>query len=272
MSFSLAYTEYRPPPDIAPWIACFWQIVGEGASGASLLHRVLPDGCADLVFDMEDARHGAGTPADIVGPMSFANVFELRNAIEIVGVRLRPGAIAAFSGIPAGCLPDSRVPLVELPRPLRISSQTLAECANVQARFELLADICRKRSASLNKPDPVVGYALARWSRTETPLFPTVSVLTRDIGLSERAFERRFVAHVGLTPVHYRRLSRFRAVLRLYSEGVRDWAALAAATGFSDQSHLVRDFGTFAGLTPTAWAAAQAGPAGFLQDGEITTL
>ena len=87
-----------------------------------------------------------------------------------------------------------------------------------------------------------------------------------------RAFERRFVAHVGLTPVHYRRLSRFRGVLRLYSEGVRDWAGLAAATGFSDQSHLVRDFGTFAGLTPTAWAAAQAGRAGFIQDGEITTL
>jgi AraC-like DNA-binding protein len=272
MSFSLDYTERRPPADIAPWIACFWQIVGEGASGDSLLHRVLPDGCADLVFDIEDARHGGGTPADIVGPMSSAKAFELSNAIEIVGARLRPGAIAAFSGIPAGCLLDSSVPLVDLPQPLRISSQTLAQCASVQARFELLADTCRKRLASLSKPDPVVGYALARWSRAETSLFPTVSVLTRDIGLSERAFERRFVAHVGLTPVHYRRLSRFRGVLRLHSEGVRDWAGLAAATGFSDQSHLVRDFGTFAGLTPTAWAAAQAGPAGFLQDGKITTV
>jgi AraC-like DNA-binding protein len=272
MSFSLAYTEYRPPTDIRPWIACFWQIVGEGASGDSLLHRVLPDGCADLVFDIEDARRGGGTPTSIVGPMSSANVFELRNAIEIVGVRLRPGAISAFSGIPAGCLLDSSAPLVELPQPLRISSPTLAECANVQSRFELLTDTCRNRLASLDKPDPVVGYALAKWSRVETSLFPTVSVLTRDIGLSERAFERRFVAHVGLTPVHYRRLSRFRGVLRLYSEGVRDWAALAAVTGFSDQSHLVRDFGTFAGLTPTAWAAAQAGRAGFLQDGEITTL
>ena len=272
VSFSLAYTEHRPPADIAPWIACFWQIVGEAASGDSLPHRVLPDGCADLVFDIEHARHGGSTPANIVGPMSSANVFELRNVIEIVGVRLRPGAIAAFSGIPAGCLLDSSVPLVELPQPLRISSQTLAECVNPQARFELLADTCRNRLATLDKPDPVVGYALAKWSYAETSLFPTVSVLSRDIGLSERAFERRFVAHVGVTPVHYRRLSRFRGVLRLYSEGVRDWAGLAAATGFSDQSHLVRDFGTFAGLTPTAWAAAQAGRAGFIQDGEITTL
>jgi len=161
--------------------------------------------------------------------------------------------------------------LVDLPQPLRIPGPTLAECANVQSRFELLSDTCRKRLASLNNPDPIILYALSKWSRAEPSSFPTVSVLTRDIGLSERAFERRFVAHVGLTPVHYRRLSRFRGVLRLHSEGVRNWAALAAATGFSDQSHLVREFGTFAGLTPTAWAATQVGPAGFLQDGEITT-
>jgi AraC-like DNA-binding protein len=236
------------------------------------MHRVLPDGCADLVFDIADARHGGCTPADIVGPMSSANVFELRHAIEMVGVRLRPGAIAAFTGVPGGCLLDSSVSLADLPQPLRMSSQRLAECANPQARFQLLADACRRRLASLSKPDPVVGYAIAKWCHADTSSLPTVSVVTRDIGLSERAFERRFVAHVGLTPVHYRRLSRFRGVLRLYCEGVRDWAGLAAATGFSDQSHLVREFGTFAGLTPTAWATAQTGPAGFLQDGAITTL
>jgi len=55
-----------------------------------------------------------------------------------------------------------------------------------------------------------------------------VSVLTRDVGLSERAFERRFVANVGLTPVSYRRLARLRTVLRLHSQGARGWAAIAA--------------------------------------------
>jgi transcriptional regulator GlxA family with amidase domain len=99
-----------------------------------------------------------------------------------------------------------------------------------------------------------------------------VSILTRDIGLSERAFERRFLAQVGLTPVRYRRLARFRSALRLYAEGLHDWATLAATTGFSDQSHLVRDWRAFTGLTPTQWAAAQAERAGFLQDGLVTTL
>ena len=93
----------------------------------------------------------------------------------------------------------------------------------------------------------------------------------RDLGLSERAFERRFLANVGLTPVCFRRLARLRSVLRLFSEGGRDWAAMAAAT-VSDQSHLVRDFQSFIGLSPTRWAATQTANAGFVQDGRITAL
>jgi transcriptional regulator GlxA family with amidase domain len=125
--------------------------------------------------------------------------------------------------------------------------------------------------ASLAQPDPLVRHALRQWSAAERAL-PAVSVLTRDIGLSERTFERRFVAQVGLAPARYRRLARFRAVLRLHASGLEDWADLAAATGFSDQSHLVRDCREFTGLTPTAWAAGQVQRAGFVQDGHITAL
>ena len=92
------------------------------------------------------------------------------------------------------------------------------------------------------------------------------------MGISERGFERRFVAQVGLTPVRYRRLARLRAVLRLHAGGLRDWSELAAATGFSDQSHLVRDCRAFTGLTPTDWAASQHAAVGFVQDGQITAL
>jgi AraC-like DNA-binding protein len=272
MAFALTYTEHRPPSDLTPWIACFWQIVGGIGDGPPVLHRVLPDGCADLLFDLEGTRRIGGTPADLVGPMSGAQKFELHGAIDLLGVRLRPGAIGTFGGIPADRLLDTTAPISDLPPSLRVNVAELADPANLPARVQLLADSCRARLATLGQPDSVVRQALAAWASAERSEFPTVSVLTRDIGLSERAFERRFVAQVGLTPVRYRRLARFRSVLRLHGGGRRDWAALAACTGFSDQSHLVRDFRAFAGLTPTEWAASQAGPAGFLQDADVTTL
>src|SRR5581483_7685116 len=194
----------------------------------------------------------------------------LGGKVELLGVRFRPGVIGAVSGIPADRLLDTTVPLAELSH-LRISVAELAGRADLSARLKLLSNLCRARLATLQQPDPVVRYAVTRWAHAEQVALPAISDLTRDLGLSERAFERRFIAQVGLTPVGYRRLARFRSVLRLYANGVRDWAQLAATTGFSDQSHLVRDCRAFTGLTPTEWAATQEAHAGFFQDGKITT-
>jgi AraC-like DNA-binding protein len=268
--FSLSYTELRPSSDLAPWIACFWQITGAG-TGESVVHRVLPDGCTDLLLDLEGCRAG-GASTEVVGPMSTAQLFRLQAPIDIIGVRLRPGAIGTFGGISAKGLLDTIVPASELPMAPQINIAQIAELGSLPARARLLAEACRARLAGLTGPDPFVCHALAAWVTPERTPFPRVSVLMRDLGLSERAFERRFLAQVGMTPVGYRRLARFRAALRLHAAGMRDWALLAASTGFSDQPHLVRDFRELAGLSPTEWAASQAGPAGFLQDGQVTTL
>ena len=263
---SLTYNEYAPPKDLALWVACFWRIAGGDAGCAPVSHRVLPDGCADLLFDLQ----GTITSAELVGPMSTAQVFGLGGKIDLLGVRLRPGAVGAFSGIPADRLLDSTIPLAELPH-LALTAAELADGADTAERLKLLSNTCRARLAAVRQPDSLIRHALAQWNRHDQLALPTISVLTRDLGLSERAFERRFVSQVGLTPVGYRRLARFRSVLRLHAKGHRDWAELAAMTGFSDQSHLVRDCRAFTGLTPTEWAATQAADAGFLQDGKITT-
>jgi len=197
--------------------------------------------------------------------MSTAHVVELSGAVDLLGVRLRPGAIAAFGGVRADELLDAVVPAS-----LSISAAQLADSGDRSPG--LLINALRRKAALLNPPDRLVGHALARWVRAEMQDFPSISMLTRDLGLSERAFERRFVAKVGLTPVAYRRLARLRSVLRLYAQGSRGWASIAATTGFSDQAHLVRDCRAFTGLTPAEWATSQMPGAGFLQDGAVTTV
>jgi AraC-like DNA-binding protein len=270
---ALSYRESLPPPDLARWLACCWEIRGTVGQGSGFAHRVLPDGCADLIFDLRDAA-GSAPHGRIVGPMSRSAVIDLRAGVDLLGVRLRPGALGAFLGIAADELLDIAIPVCEAPTALRLDPVELAELPDFAMRVARLVAACRARLAALNGFDPVVARALASWGRlpADGTGSPPVSVLVRDVGLSERAFERRFVANVGLTPVRFRRLARLRAVLRLYAGGARDWAAMAAVAGFSDQSHLVRDFQAFVGLPPTRWAQGQARNAGFLQDGQITAL
>jgi AraC-like DNA-binding protein len=67
---------------------------------------------------------------------------------------------------------------------------------------------------------------------------------------SERQLERMFLTHVGVTPKLYARIRRFRSVLSRLGDSTNasgfSWADIAAQYGYTDQSHLVRDFKAFA--------------------------
>jgi hypothetical protein len=211
----MIYAEYRPPRDLVPWVACFWRITGHASEATPRQHRVLPDGCADLLFDLS-----SGGAIQLVGPMSTAQVVELSGSVDVLGVRLRPGAVTAFGGVQAGELLDAVLPFslgmsAEQLVAARLASGSRCEQDSFQVQLRLVLEALRAHVDALDEPDPVVRHALGRWVRAELPDFPSVSILTRDVGLSERAFERRFIANVGLTPVSYRRLARLRTVFRL---------------------------------------------------------
>ena len=83
-----------------------------------------------------------------------------------------------------------------------------------------------------------------------------MSDLARHSGLSLKRLIRVFAAEVGLTPKLYLRIARFERLLAdVYDRPSVDWSGLAATHGYFDQSHLIRDFRDFAGMTPTAYLA-----------------
>jgi transcriptional regulator GlxA family with amidase domain len=74
------------------------------------------------------------------------------------------------------------------------------------------------------------------------------------VGLSQRRFIQVFAAEVGLTPKLYCRVQRFQQARQLVRKATApDWAGVAAASGYFDQSHLIRDFREFSGFSPMAY-------------------
>jgi AraC-like DNA-binding protein len=86
-----------------------------------------------------------------------------------------------------------------------------------------------------------------------------VGTLAGKIGWSRKHLVTRFNAEIGLGPKTLARVVRFNRVTAL-AEGRAGggWADIAAACGYSDQAHLVRDFHDLAGTTPVAWLAQRA--------------
>ena len=77
-----------------------------------------------------------------------------------------------------------------------------------------------------------------------------------EVGWSARRLQQLMTRETGMAPKAYARVARFDRARRSLP-GATSLARLAADLGYADQSHLSREFVAHAGLSPTAWLAAE---------------
>lgn len=85
-------------------------------------------------------------------------------------------------------------------------------------------------------------------------LFSDSKTTVRDMAdaacLGKRQFERVFFNAVGMNPKEYYRIARFQKSLWFMQKGNRDYIDVAFKSGYSDQSHFIRECREYSGLTP----------------------
>ena len=101
--------------------------------------------------------------------------------------------------------------------------------------------------------DPEVAFAWRQMVASRGCL--RVERLAAEVGWSRKRLWSRFRSQIGLTPKRAAQLVRFDHAAHRLAAG-HSAALVAAESGYTDQSHLHRDVKTFAGVTPTAVAAA----------------
>ncbi|HEY8968941.1 MAG TPA: helix-turn-helix domain-containing protein, partial [Puia sp.] len=119
----------------------------------------------------------------------------------------------------------------------------------VLALFDFLEQVVEKNKAVADPGMVHASYSLLQ-SNGKTPL-PS---LVRILNLSPRTFERRFGQYIGVSPKLFSRISQFQAALKHLQSGKFDKLSdIAYAYGYADQSHFIRNFSRFTGLSPLRW-------------------
>jgi AraC-like DNA-binding protein len=132
----------------------------------------------------------------------------------------------------------------------------LEDASDWPARFDVLDRELLRGAGDGPELDPAVMWAWRQLVSAHGGV--PVGVLADEIGWSRRHFAARFRHHVGLAPKVAARVLRFQhAVDRLSRSDAPDIGAVAASSGYSDHSHLVREFHELAGCPPTALLDAQ---------------
>lgn len=235
------YAEHLPSPALRSVVECYWTTRGVHTPGTSLEHRVLPDGCMDVMCDLGSFR------ADVIGTMTRPLDVRQDGTVDLLGVRFRPGAAPAAVGIPADACVDASVDLREAWRDeaSRLLDR-LGSAAGPAERLEVLDRVLERRFHR-TPPDALV-LAAARLLGRDPP--PSVAELSDALGVGRRTLERRFRAGVGLSPWQLARVDRFRRAVSLLPRRTLGLSRVALAAGYHDQPHMNRDFRELAGVTP----------------------
>ncbi|MBV9746951.1 MAG: helix-turn-helix transcriptional regulator [Acidobacteriia bacterium] len=259
---------YSPSTPLKQFVTCFWMITG-GDTGRK--ERILPNGTSELLINLcedEIRTYDPSQPervkrlsgAVVAGTYSRALICDARQHRSMLGVHFRPGGALPFLGTPATALSDAHVSLDDLwgsrARALR---EQLCEATTARERFQLM------EKALLDHAYPVP----SRYSAIQAALrlfgpFGTGNssrAVAQELGISQRQFIDVFARQVGLTPKLLCRILRFKQARILAEkvegqngeEPVRDWAQIAIASGYCDQSHLIRDFENLSGLSPSEY-------------------
>jgi AraC-like DNA-binding protein len=225
------YRELAAPADPYGLYACVWSRF-EPARG---VHRIVPDGCMDIMWHRES---GAVT---VAGPDTRAQVGPIDPG-TLIAIRFNPGGGPAALGIPAGALRDRRVPLDELwgpSRARRLADALAAAPSDVDAQRVLT----RAVNDSVGEPrDDVATWVLKMLRSGET-----VTSIASTVGLSERQLHRRCLAAFGYGPKVLHRVLRFELALRLARAGI-PFAEVATRAGYADQAHLSREVKALSGV------------------------
>ena len=224
----MAYTEVPPPALLREWVECFWT---RPASASAAVHRVLPDGCADIVVNLEEAD------AYAVGTMTRPLLLEGDRAPAMIGVRFRPGRAAALLRLTLREITDGRAPVDRI-------GEIVANAASPVAALEreVMARVARAGAI-----DRRVDAAIERIIRSGGRV--PIEQLADAIGISRQHLARRFLIDVGIAPKTFARVMRFQRVLR-HRAAIGSWSDAAVRFGYYDQAHLIADFRELAGDTP----------------------
>jgi len=241
-----------PPPALAAVVDAFWQHDGDQQL------RILPDGCMDFIFDLERGQ------ARLVGAMTEAALVSISHGESFLGVRFLPGAAAPYLTDPASDFTDDGARFDEVTRSRGVYlAERVAEAPNHAERRRLIAEFLLTRTTRLRPPEPRLRRAVRHLRAHGGP--GAVRDVARELGLGERQLERLFAAHVGVGPKAFARIARLERAVTLMAGPLRGQATLAATAGYSDESHLIREFRALAGTTPAELARERR--VGFVQVG-----
>ena len=247
----IEYREYLPCHALASYIACFWTCTSHSVSVPQYQHRVLPDGCMDIIHN--PCLSSQNNSSMVFGTMESHKIFPSMGIIDTVAVRFRPGGAFPYLKHPIHEITDQAEGLDTF---LGMNGQALEEdlisSKNHQDKIDKMESFLMNQLVDAPTMDAYIHPILREIVQTKGLLSPTD--IANRFHVSERQVRRKFQIWVGMSPKRFSRIIRFLYMMDSAKPAIHfNWSNLAVQAGYFDQAHFIREFKSFSGLRPSVF-------------------
>jgi AraC-like DNA-binding protein len=239
----------HPPLDLAPWIESYWMLHWDLPQ--PFLQETLPHPNIYLVFENNKAVISG------VSTEKFSRVLEGQSGV--FGIKFKPGGFRPFMKAPAASLMNQIVPAKRIfnkqPGGRDIGALETAWIAQSWKEDQMIEAANAFFRVRLPKPDPAIDLADGIVKRIlEENAIKTVDDVVARTGIGKRKLQRIFNDYVGVSPKWVIRRYRLHELIAILNSARQpDWSQIALELGYFDQAHLINDFKSIVGYSPTQY-------------------
>lgn len=245
------------PRFLAEYVQCFYSVIDD--EGSNTIHRRLPDGTLDLVFNLGEAvslsrdgvqfQHMPGV--SLTGLYPDRSFICYADKVHLVGVVFQPGMAHLFIKDSLEHIKASTFDAADIfGKDIYFLLEQLVVLPTETAKHQLLEKLLMTYVAQLQQEyhlDNIL-HAVKNIHIAEGNL--DIGLLPAAHLMSERNFRRKFVDFVGMSPKQYAGIIRVKSFSKRYKSSRLNYNDILYDLGYNDQAHFNKDFRKVVGASP----------------------
>lgn len=258
----MIYNEIRPGALLKEYVKCYY--VYESDTNVAFEDIVFPSGCIEIIFNLGTGKWQTSnnnifvtTPSielwgQIIQPLPVKSI----GKNTMLGIRFFPHAASCFLNDTIGLFNNKVLDLSDVSgEAVNTLHAQLLETSTWNKRIEFVESFLSHRLLlSERKLGKVTMITDIMNEIRGNDFFDNIENVASRYGITSRYLQKLFLQYTGLTPKLYSKINRFQNSLRLITKKEVSLTSIAYDCGYFDQSHFIREFKSFTGFTPSAYA------------------